>query len=378
MGLLAAILVAAASSAVAGPRSAAPVSLDSVFASAAASARVSAIRAAQQGRLAKERSKADKSLAKRLGHFGTLLAAAGQDEAWMSGEIVARLTRKDADGFVLGESHSEPLEIAAGLRFLKDAMDAGVVFKELVREGNTFTGEALMASRGVPVTTFRTPFSPAPELKAALASSKPGLVAAYAGHAHTATVLKDYILKTLEMRKILHLPDMPTIEDAYESTGRSPLIVALIAEDSMLGRVERLFIRELSAEKLTLEETLVRLEALRSAWMYRVPQGAPALPLRFLPFPGEKNLFVGLRAASRTPEELDALIEVMSTPSATLWAGSEELSGFECLYSAVGRPNAAPLVTYTVVLKKGGSEYRKELPRPGVAPAGWRARRGIF
>lgn len=348
----------------------------SVLVPSLASAAVEAPFASQlQGirRLALERKAAElfpaheaDQLSRWLGWYGAMERGPKLTTAEVRAELGARLRSGRYGALLLGESHSEQPEIDAAHEFMTEAFAAGPV-GAFVREEYTWSDDAFLTSRGVPLLTYKNQFKPDADVEKADKLAREKLLVSYSGASHSSDRMKDYSLWTLEEYKTWgYKPgqtDMRTIERSVSDKGRKPVIVSMITEEYPWRRIQMLFLRRLVEAKPALPDLRAALSSVVDAWRAQV-ETLPETPgpISFVKDPTHDALWLGITPADRRPLALLACAKVLALPEAAAFAGATPVRLLESLWSRSSDERGALTEAYTVVVHLAdGRDFERKL-----------------
>jgi hypothetical protein len=230
------------------------------------------------------------------------------------------------------------------------------------------------------VLTYRNQFVPEPDLAKALDKAGRGLVISYTGAAHTAKPPKDYFLYTLlEGLWAGYGPgkkDMPTVEDSLDRRGRAPLIVAMLAEQHVVGRIQQMLLADIVAASPDLPALRSNVDSVLDLWARRFAQWPPREALAFAQDPRQPNVYVGMTPADRRPLELVAVARVLADPDLPAWLGPSRVTIVESLRGTRGGPNGVTEVHWDVILHAPGKPNFIRTVH-GAAALAWLKTRGV-
>ncbi len=288
-----------------------------------------------------------------LGWYGALEAQPTATAGELARTVGASLASGRYGAFVLGESHGVPAEEDAAKVLVGAALAAAPV-GAFLREEYLYPDTAALDARGVPVLTYANQFKPDADVEKGLARAGRALLVSYTGCAHTAPQLKDYSLTALDERSTWHWPpgkDMKTVRQSLEQRGRRALVVAMMSEEYVWGRIQYLFLRQLAGRKPTREQFLAGADAALAAWHARVE----ALPRRSEPIvfardPSDPDLWLGMTPFERSPMQLLAARAVVASDEAAAWLGGQRIALVESLRFSSGAPDGSVTHGYDVLV----------------------------
>lgn len=305
-------------------------------------------------------------LSKWLGWYGQMERGPKLTTAQVRAEIGALLRSGAYGALLLGESHSEDSEIAAAHEFLEEAFAARPV-GAFVREEYTWSDEAFLTSRGVPLLTYKNQFKPDADVEKADRVAREKLLVSYSGASHSSDRMKDYSLWTLEeYRTWGYKPgqtDMRTIERSVSDRGRKPVIVSMIVEEYPWRRIQMLFLRRLVEPKPALPDLGAALSGVIDAWRAQV-ETLPVTPgpISFVKDPTHDALWLGISPADRRPLALLACAKVLALPEAAAFAGATPVRLLESLWSRSSDEHGALTEAYTVIVHlSDGRDFERKL-----------------
>lgn len=277
------------------------------------------------------------------------------DAAAMAATIATGLKSGAYTALILGESHGVDAEEQASQRLVGAALDSGVTIGAFLREENLYPNTQPLAARHIPVLTYKNQFKPEDDVKAGLKAAGKGLLISYSGCAHTADTIKDFFLYTLEEGKTWHYEkgkhDMPTIEESFLRHHKQPLIVAMSAEETILDKVQSLFLKGLVGEGTDAERLKGDFDALLAAWARQMAAYAPRTdPIVFARSPVQPNLYAGLTPTERRAFQIEAARKVLGLPKLTAWLGSDTIKSVESLKAGSFTPPNNRETHYDVIV----------------------------
>jgi hypothetical protein len=289
------------------------------------------------------------------------------DAAALSQAAVEGLRSGAYTGLILGESHGVEAEDRAGQKLVRDVLEAGIPVGAFLREENLFPRIEPLDSRRVPVLTYRNQFKPEDDVKAGLKAAGKNLLISYTGCAHTSVSIKDFFLYTLEGGKTWRYEsgkrDMPTVEESFLAHRKKPLIVAMSAEDVVLGKVEGLLLKALS-DGATLPRLRDDLDAVLSAWSRRMSAYPERRgPIFFVRSPEQPNLYAGLTSSERRAFRIEAARKVLALPELVSWLGGDRIRAVESLKAGRFTPPNTHETHYEVTVHKtAGGKFKRTIP----------------
>jgi len=283
-----------------------------------------------------------------LGRFSALPQTPFADVAR---DVVSGLKGGRYDALVMGETHTNPNELAAGVALVKDVKAAGIPIGMLLRESNLFPDTSFLAPETL-VRTFANQFEPDAPIAKVIPMLNGGILITYTGHSHTSRTIRDNALAIKSFfgsygpgKKL-----MTTIQDSLEKNGRKPVIVAMITEDSILDRISFMTLAEVT-KNVTLPQAARQLDYLIRIWESKLPQRMKTGQLYFVRDPRHPEFYAGITSGQRMPLKLLAVKKTLVLPELAQWAGNTVLRGVECL------PQMDETGTYfRVVVHKTGSD----------------------
>ena len=363
--ILAAFLLAALPSI--PPASAQSAASDAAF--------LNALRAGHEGLALKAftRGLADRGIAQRLSNYldwyDLMERQPAADAAAMSRIVVDGLRSGAYTGLILGESHGVDDEDRAGRKLMSDVLDAGIPVGAFLREENLFPRTEPLDARRVRVLTYRNQFNPEADVQAGFKAAGKKILISYTGCAHTAVAIKDFFLYTLEEGKTWHYErgkrDMPTVEESFRGHHKKPLIVAMSAEDSVLSKIQSLFLKSLVGEGTDLPRLREDLVALVPIWNAQMAAYPARREIAFVRSPVQSDLYAGLTPTERRAFAVEAVSRILALPELAAWLGTDRIKGVESLRGGSFTPPNTRETHYEVVVHKfSGEEFKRTIPEP--------------
>jgi hypothetical protein len=286
----------------------------------------------------------------------------------MTATIAAGLRSGAYTSLILGESHGVDAEERASQQLVGGALDSGVPVGAFLREENLYPNTQALEARHIPVLTYKNQFKPEDDVKAGLKAAGKGLLISYSGCAHTADRIKDFFLYTLEEGKTWHYEkgkhDMPTIEQSFLSHRKKPLIVAMSAEETILSKVQSLFLKGLVGNGTDLDHLKGDFDALLSAWGQQMTAYALRTePIIFARSPEQPNLYAGLTPSDRRAFEIEAARKILGLPELAAWLGADKIKSVESLKAGSFTPPSTREWHYDVIVHSASKgDFKRTIP----------------
>jgi hypothetical protein len=223
----------------------------------------------------------------------------------------------------------------------------------------------------VPILLMKNQFNPESDIQAALKAAVSGVLITYSGSVHTSVRARDFVIETLktsDMHWNDHVPGRPVIEQSLQRHQKKPVIIAMMEEAWILGRICDATLTSAS-DNVPLARLQANLEALQAAWQQAIAAFPAGNDIRFVQVPEQENFYIGITPAERRPLAVAAVLKVARMPEVAQWLGQQNIkSAYAGAFSMTCPGDASACSGFQVSLDKGTSDtftkdiWLKDLP----------------